>query len=91
MKPWSQRTRLLGALGDLKNLVKRSIKIVAYTAKFIADSLWIHRKFIGMCFRWDSKQRAPSAAELPRKVVMKMALCRGEEGHRPEGHRPGKA
>jgi hypothetical protein len=50
----------------------------------------IHREFIGMCFRWDSKQRAPSAAELPRKV-MKMALRRGEEGHRPEGHQLGKA
>ena len=32
------RTRLLGILGDLKNLVKRSLEIVACAAKFIADS-----------------------------------------------------
>jgi hypothetical protein len=32
------RTRLLGVLGDLKNLVKRSLKIVTCAAKFIADS-----------------------------------------------------
>jgi hypothetical protein len=32
------RTRLLGVLGDLKNLVKRPLKTVTCAAKFIVDS-----------------------------------------------------
>ena len=44
------RTRLLGVLGDLKNLVKRPLKVVTCAAKFIAAECHCYEGYVFIGF-----------------------------------------